>query len=55
MQGGAGRKIRDLAILNDLGTGPGVDGVAGYGAVVGTEIEHLSVACRTRSPGRPGA
>jgi hypothetical protein len=47
MQGGAGRRIRDLAILNDLVTGPGVDGVAGYGAVVGTEIEHLSVALVT--------
>jgi hypothetical protein len=42
--GVAGARVRDLAILNDLGSPADVDGIACHGGVVGTEIKSVSIA-----------
>ena len=42
--GVAGARIRDLAILNDLGSPANVDGISCHGNVNGLEILHVSVA-----------
>jgi hypothetical protein len=39
-----GARIRDLAILNDLGSPAGVDGISCHGSVNGLEVRHVSVA-----------
>jgi hypothetical protein len=39
-----GARIRDLAILNDLGSPAGVDGISCHGNVNGLEVRHVSVA-----------
>jgi hypothetical protein len=44
---GKGVRLHDFSILNDAGTGSGVDGIAGTGAVNGTQIENVSVALVT--------
>ena len=42
--GVTGVRIRDLAILNDLGSPANVDGIACHPSVVGTEIKSVSIA-----------
>jgi hypothetical protein len=42
-----GARIRDLAIVNDLGTPADVDGIACHGNVNGLEVTHVSVALVT--------
>jgi len=42
--GAAGARIRDLAILNDLGSPANVDGISCHGNVNGLEVRHVSVA-----------
>ncbi len=42
--GVAGARIRDLAILNDLGSPADVDGISCHGNVKGLEVLHVSVA-----------
>jgi hypothetical protein len=44
LAGVAGARIRDLAILNDLGSPADVDGIACHGDVNGLEVLHVSVA-----------
>jgi hypothetical protein len=39
-----GVRIRDLAILNDIGSPPNVDGISCHGNVNGLEVLHVSVA-----------
>src|SRR5215831_11203562 len=39
-----GVRIRDLAILNDIGSPPNVDGISCHGNVNGLEVVHVSVA-----------
>src|SRR5450432_3908949 len=39
-----GARIRDLAIVNDLGSPADVDGIACHGNVNGLEVTHVSVA-----------
>ena len=40
----AGVRIRDLAILNDIGSPADVDGISCHGDVNGLEVQHVSVA-----------
>src|SRR5215831_18877352 len=40
----SGVRIRDLAIVNDMGSPPDVDGISCHGNVTGLEILHISVA-----------
>ena len=40
----AGVRIRDLAILNDIGSPADVDGISCHGDVDGLEVQHVSVA-----------
>lgn len=42
--GVTGARVRNLAILNDLGSPADVDGIACHGRVIGTEIESVSIA-----------
>jgi hypothetical protein len=44
LAGVTGARIRDLAILNDLGSPAGVDGISCHGNVNGLEVRHVSVA-----------
>src|SRR5215472_17336282 len=40
----SGGRIRELAILNDIGSPPNVDGISCHGNVNGLEVMHVSVA-----------
>ena len=42
-----GCRVRDLSILNDLGTGPGVDGISCHRVVNGSQFQNLSIALVT--------
>jgi hypothetical protein len=44
LAGVTGARIRDLAILNDLGSPADVDGISCHGNVNGLEVRHVSVA-----------
>jgi hypothetical protein len=44
LSGVAGVRIRNLAILNDIGSPPDVDGISCRGGVNGLEVRHVSVA-----------
>ncbi len=44
LAGVSGARIRDLAILNDLGSPADVDGISCHGDVNGLEVRHVSVA-----------
>src|SRR6266851_3299330 len=44
LAGVAGARIRDLAILNDLGSPADVDGISCHGNINGLEVLHVSVA-----------
>src|SRR5712691_2511155 len=44
LAGVTGARIRDLAIVNDLGSPADVDGISCHGDVNGLEVRHVSIA-----------